>query len=368
MAYKPTEALAAQVAALRSAPAGRSYASGLAQGLREMRANQLGRKYEEQAAENERIKSIETQRLAQALSGTQIPMREGMSQNYQTPEINALVAELAAKKSLNEADIRARAQSPTGSIGNTPITLKSEQGYGIARMTPGGLELLETPEGYSYVPDSGRMGFDPSMIGTRGAAETGVEVQNIQQTAAPAAQAAGMATAAQQAAENAALSERLGIQNAAALEQEGALAVAPRSRDAQATLSLLDMAEPLLDVATGSGLGALRDQAGALVGMSSEPAEAAAQLKAIGGLLVSKMPRMQGPQSNLDVQLYREMAGQIGDPTVPNEVRKAAMETIRQLNEKYANGGESGVALPQTPQIPQPGTVIRFDAQGNMIP
>jgi hypothetical protein len=110
MAYKPTEALAAQVAALRSAPAGRSYASGLAQGLREMRANQLGRKYEEQAAENERIKSIETQRLVQALSGTQIPMREGMSQNYQTPEINALVAELAAKKSLNQADIQARSQ------------------------------------------------------------------------------------------------------------------------------------------------------------------------------------------------------------------------------------------------------------------
>lgn len=120
MAYKSTEGLAERIAGLRGAAPGRSYASGLAQGLREMRANQLGRKYDEQTAENERIKSIETQRLVQALSGTQIPMRPGESQNYQTPEINALVAELAAKKNLGMADAeqRARFQAPTEAPSN----------------------------------------------------------------------------------------------------------------------------------------------------------------------------------------------------------------------------------------------------------
>jgi len=120
MAYGSTEALAERIAALRVGQSGRSYAGGLAQGLRDMRANQLGRKYDEQTAENDRIKSIETQRLAQALSGTQIPMKPGMSQNYQTPEINALVAELAAKKSLAEADAQARGrfQQPTEAPSN----------------------------------------------------------------------------------------------------------------------------------------------------------------------------------------------------------------------------------------------------------
>ena len=151
----------------------------------------------------------------------------------------------------------------------------------------------------------------------------------------------GQQEAAVQGARTAALPGQLAAENNAALEKEGQLAVAPRQRDAEATLSLLDMAEPLLDTATGSGLGNMRDQVQALVGVSGPGAESAAQLKAIGGLLVSKMPRMQGPQSNLDVQLYREMAGQIGDPSVPNDVRRAAIATIRQLNEKYAGGQQA---------------------------
>ena len=49
-----------------------------------------------------------------------------------------------------------------------------------------------------------------------------------------------------------------------------------------------------------------------------------------------KMPKMTGPQSDKDVQLYREMAGQVGDPMVPRAQRQAAAATIRKLNEKYA--------------------------------
>jgi len=205
MAYKPTESLAAQVAALRSAPRGQSYAGGLAQGLREMRANQLGRKYDEQTAENERIKGIETQRLVQALSGAQIPMKPGMSQNYQTPEINALVAKLAAEKNLGMADAEARSRFPGGSMGNTPITLQNAEGqYGLGRMTPQGLDMLQLPEGYNYVPDSGRMGFDPTAIARQGEARTGAEVQNIAEAGPARIGEAGATTAAQEAARNAA--------------------------------------------------------------------------------------------------------------------------------------------------------------------
>jgi hypothetical protein len=47
------------------------------------------------------------------------------------------------------------------------------------------------------------------------------------------------------------------------------------------------------------------------------------------------MPRLEGPQSNLDQQLYREAAGQIGDPTVPKGTKKAALKTIRDIQSRY---------------------------------
>ena len=111
-------------------------------------------------------------------------------------------------------------------------------------------------------------------------------------------------------------------------------------QDAKEVLSILDMAEPLLKKSTGSYLGAGIDAGARAFGVSTPGAEAAAELKALQGALVSKMPKMSGPQSDKDVQLYREMAGQIGDPTIPVATRQAAMQTIRVLNEKYA-GGES---------------------------
>jgi hypothetical protein len=46
---------------------------------------------------------------------------------------------------------------------------------------------------------------------------------------------------------------------------------------------------------------------------------------------------MTGPQSDADVKLYKEMAGQIGDSTIPAAEKKAAMKTIRILNQKYAD-------------------------------
>ena len=48
------------------------------------------------------------------------------------------------------------------------------------------------------------------------------------------------------------------------------------------------------------------------------------------------MPKMSGPQSDKDVLLYKEMAGRIGDPTVPASQKIAAMNSINQLQSKYA--------------------------------
>ncbi|MEJ5127627.1 hypothetical protein WH367_16420 [Comamonas sp. MYb21] len=108
-----------------------------------------------------------------------------------------------------------------------------------------------------------------------------------------------------------------------------------QNKDTQDVFSILDQARPLMDTATGSYAGAAADQVARAFGVSTEGAQSAAQLKALQGALVSKMPKMSGPQSDKDVLLYREMAGQIGDPTIPVDQRKAAMKTVEDLNMKY---------------------------------
>jgi hypothetical protein len=99
---------------------------------------------------------------------------------------------------------------------------------------------------------------------------------------------------------------------------------------------------------TASGAGALTDNVLNFVGQPTASGTAAQQLEAIGGALVSNVPRMEGPQSDRDVQNYQAMAGRIGDRTLPVEARKAALKTVIELQNKYAalNGGAPAAAAP----------------------
>jgi len=122
----------------------------------------------------------------------------------------------------------------------------------------------------------------------------------------------------------------------------GVITPQQKINDANDVLKILDQAEPLLKSSTHSLIGAGIDAGAAAFGKSTTGAQAAAQLKALEGALISKMPKMSGPQSDKDVLLYKQMAGQIGDSTLPIETRKAAMDTIRALNERYAGASGAG--------------------------
>ena len=122
-----------------------------------------------------------------------------------------------------------------------------------------------------------------------------------------------------------------------------------RTTDANDVLSLLDEVDKLLPKSTGSRIGAAADWTAGAFGHATEGAKTVAQLKMIQGALVSKMPKMSGPQSDKDVLLYREMAGQVGDPSLPVETRQAAASMLRKLNEKYA-GMPAGGSLGTTAQ------------------
>lgn len=104
-------------------------------------------------------------------------------------------------------------------------------------------------------------------------------------------------------------------------------------------LPLIDKADSLLDNATSSYIGTGVDMAAQAIGGSTKGAQASAQLKALEGAIMMAQPRMEGPQSDKDVALYRQMAGQIGDSTIPVATRKAALQTIKQLHSTYAAGG-----------------------------
>lgn len=128
-------------------------------------------------------------------------------------------------------------------------------------------------------------------------------------------------------------------------------------KDAREALQLADQAESILRAgkATGSGIGSMVDTAAGWIGRDTEGAQAAAQLKAIGGMLTAKMPKMSGPQSDKDVQLYREMAGAVGDQMLPIGTRLAALETVREIQQRYAGPGQPVSTLtPPAAKLPTP--------------
>lgn len=111
--------------------------------------------------------------------------------------------------------------------------------------------------------------------------------------------------------------------------------VAASKASAAKVNGLLDEAERLIPKATGSLIGSVVDSGFGALGVSTEGARGIASLKPIEAGLVMNMPRLEGPQSNLDQQLYREAAGQIGNPNIPAQTKKAAIDTIRRIQRTY---------------------------------
>lgn len=137
-------------------------------------------------------------------------------------------------------------------------------------------------------------------------------------------------------------------------------------KDASEALKLIDQAEPLLKSSTGSWAGKGLDILAAGLGYATPGSITAGKLRALEGALVSKMPKMSGPQSDKDVAMYRQMAGEIGDETVPYQRKQAALETIREIQERYAGmkpgesrGGDK-VPVPK-PSAAKQGGVIDWD-------
>lgn len=121
------------------------------------------------------------------------------------------------------------------------------------------------------------------------------------------------------------------------------------AKDANEALALIDQAKKVIPQATGSGVGAGVDWMGRQIGISTKGDLATGQLQALEGALVAKMPKMSGPQSDKDVALYKQMAGVIGDPTIPVERKLAALQTVEEIQRRYAGA--------PIPMMPKPGAM-----------
>lgn len=136
-----------------------------------------------------------------------------------------------------------------------------------------------------------------------------------------------------------------------------------KARDAQDTLNLIAEARQILPSATGSLVGSGVDWVAGAVGESTPGAEATSRLQIISGQLIGKVPRFEGPQSDKDVQLYRQMAGDLANDKLPVARRLAALETMEALNRKAA---DQQAGLP--PRLdPYNGGHVETEARGGVL-
>lgn len=128
-----------------------------------------------------------------------------------------------------------------------------------------------------------------------------------------------------------------------------------KGSNAKTVLGMLQEAETILKSgnATGSLGGTAIDKVAGAVGKSTRGAKATAQLQVLQAGLMLNMPRMEGPQSDRDVELYRQAAASLGDPTVPDSTKLAALQQIRALQIQYAERAANMPAKIFAPGSPQ---------------
>ena len=131
-----------------------------------------------------------------------------------------------------------------------------------------------------------------------------------------------------------------------------------KKADANDVLSLLDRADVLLPNSTGSVIGTGVDAAAGAFGYATPGAKAAQQLKMLQGALIARMPKMSGPQSDKDVELYRQQVGEIGNSNLPIETRQSASLGLRQLQEKYADAPASRTPATTAPATTNKGATV----------
>jgi hypothetical protein len=139
-----------------------------------------------------------------------------------------------------------------------------------------------------------------------------------------------------------------GAPKPSAAQERADLEKAKAGRQGEQMMAAIEQARQLLGKnPTASGVGAAVDATGRFFGATSESAKTAAKLETLSGWMVANVPRMEGPQSNFDVENYKTMAAKVGDRTTPIAERLAALSTLEELHRRYADINDT--PLPKAP-------------------
>jgi hypothetical protein len=138
-----------------------------------------------------------------------------------------------------------------------------------------------------------------------------------------------------------------------------------KASDAKSMQAAMDMADGLIDKSTGSYGGSIYDALAGGVGVSTEGAKAGASLQVAQASLLSFVPKMSGPQSDADRETYIAAVGRIADTKVPRDTRKAALQTVREMQQKYIDraSGAGATASPSGAPVQ-----INSDAEYEQLP
>lgn len=119
-----------------------------------------------------------------------------------------------------------------------------------------------------------------------------------------------------------------------------------KAMQAPEAINMLNDALTLLPKSTSGGAATMGKNIAGFFGSATDSSAIDSQLEIIANALVQNVPRMEGPQSNYDVALYRQAAGDLANTSKPREVRIAAANKLVELYNRYAglNGGDSGGA------------------------
>jgi hypothetical protein len=91
----------------------------------------------------------------------------------------------------------------------------------------------------------------------------------------------------------------------------------------------------LLDQSTGSGAGRAVDFATEFFGYATAGSIASSRLEPIAAMITMTVPRFEGPQSEADRKFYERAAGDLANPLLPAEKRKAAGEIVLRFMKQH---------------------------------
>lgn len=133
-----------------------------------------------------------------------------------------------------------------------------------------------------------------------------------------------------------------------------------KTLDSNDAIGLLSKAEQLLPSATSGSAEGLVKSGAAVFGKSTEGSLADTQLNIISAKLVGAVPRFEGPQGVLDVELYKQAAGDLANTDKPSTDRMAALRLMKELAAKYATVPSANSGAPTT-TTDTPKTRLKFN-------